>query len=87
MCHDYMDNPNEYSELQIRINWPHPSESSYGEIKSAIELNNLEPFYYEDFKALLALDFILFLLLVFYLNDIFFDWLRGVTFSISLFYE
>lgn len=53
MCHDYTDNPNEYLELQRRINWPHPPESNYEEIKSAIEINDLEPFYYEDFKNVL----------------------------------
>ncbi len=53
MCHDYTDNLNEYREIQSRINWPHPPESSYGEIKLSIEINNLEPFYYEDFKNVL----------------------------------
>jgi hypothetical protein len=58
MCHDYSENLNDYSELSEKINWPHPSESNYLQIKNFIELNNLQPFLYEEFKNVLWGSFI-----------------------------
>lgn len=58
MLHDYAESQEEYDNIKQRLRWPTPHESSYKNIKSAIELNGLIPYNYEDLKNVLWGSFI-----------------------------
>ena len=45
-------------KISSELNWPHPSESNYDAIKTAVFENNLFPFMYDDFKNVLWGSFI-----------------------------
>lgn len=53
MCHDYSHSNEDFVNVSLELNWPHPSESSYDIIKPSIDKNNLSPFFYDEFKNVL----------------------------------
>lgn len=58
MCHDYSHNNGDFTQISTELNWPHPSESHYEGIESAINTFSLTPYYYDEFKDVLWGSFI-----------------------------
>lgn len=51
MLHDYSHDNDDYIKLSKLQNWVSVSESHYNNIKDIVSKNNLEPFYYDEFKS------------------------------------
>jgi 23S rRNA U2552 (ribose-2'-O)-methylase RlmE/FtsJ len=51
MLHDYSHDNDDYIKLSQLQNWVSVSESHYNNIKDIVSKNNLEPFYYDEFKS------------------------------------
>ena len=58
MCHDYAHSNEEYINIINSINWNTASESRFDNIKTSVELNNLEGYEYDTFKNVLWGSFI-----------------------------
>jgi hypothetical protein len=53
MCHDFEETNEDFNNIKNKLKWAHPSETKLSNIQKSILENNLQPYYYNEFKSVL----------------------------------